>query len=104
MDGPETAPSGGVQVGVGEWRDVDTALGSPCGITSAGGLACALEETSPVEPAPIGSETDWSEIAAHYHACAFKQDDSLWCWGRNGDGQVGDGSAEDRASPVKVID
>jgi alpha-tubulin suppressor-like RCC1 family protein len=40
--------------------------------------------------------------ASDYHACAAKHDGTLWCWGRNDYGQVGDGTAADRSSPVQV--
>lgn len=34
--------------------------------------------------------------------CARKADGTLWCWGHNKGGQVGDGTAEERISPVQV--
>jgi alpha-tubulin suppressor-like RCC1 family protein len=35
--------------------------------------------------------------------CVLKRGDSaLWCWGRNREGEVGDGSYEKRVSPVRV--
>ncbi|HXU05604.1 MAG TPA: RCC1 repeat-containing protein [Polyangia bacterium] len=37
------------------------------------------------------------------HAClARKEDGSLWCWGRNDHGQIGDGTRTPRALPVRV--
>ena len=36
------------------------------------------------------------------HACALKGDGTLWCWGANGSGQLGDGTFDDRAAPVPV--
>jgi len=36
------------------------------------------------------------------HACALKVDGTLWCWGANGSGQLGDGTLDDRAAPVPV--
>jgi len=35
--------------------------------------------------------------------CAIKTDDTLWCWGRNSQGQVGDGTTTQRNSPVQVL-
>ena len=38
-----------------------------------------------------------------YHSCALRRDDSLWCWGGNDDGQVGNGSAQNVSQPVAVL-
>lgn len=37
-----------------------------------------------------------------HHTCARKQDNTLWCWGSNDSGQVGDGTTELRLQPVQV--
>ena len=36
------------------------------------------------------------------HTCALLDDGSVWCWGYNGHGELGDGTAWDRARPVAV--
>jgi alpha-tubulin suppressor-like RCC1 family protein len=36
------------------------------------------------------------------HACAVKSDGSVWCWGGNSTGQVGDGTTFSRGVPVQV--
>ena len=36
------------------------------------------------------------------HACLVRADNSLWCWGRNDRGQIGDGTRTPRALPVRV--
>lgn len=36
------------------------------------------------------------------HSCALKDDGSVWCWGRNADGQLGTGGNADSATPVRV--
>ena len=41
-------------------------------------------------------------IAASIHTCARKTDSTLWCWGRNADGQLGDGTKVAKFSPVQV--
>jgi alpha-tubulin suppressor-like RCC1 family protein len=44
----------------------------------------------------------------HFHSCAVREDGSVWCWGENLAGQIGDGThgggADDymRAEPVRV--
>ncbi len=37
------------------------------------------------------------------HTCAVLVDATVWCWGYNDRGQLGDGSAFDRARPVAVL-
>lgn len=43
-------------------------------------------------------------FAGDYHTCAIKQDNSLWCWGFNADGQVGDGTTELKTDFVRIMD
>lgn len=39
-----------------------------------------------------------------FSSYAIKSDGSLWSWGSNKSGQLGDGTLEDRAMPVKIMD
>jgi alpha-tubulin suppressor-like RCC1 family protein len=46
----------------------------------------------------------WSKIASGYnHTAAIKTDGSLWLWGQNSSGQLGDGTTIHRSSPVQII-
>jgi alpha-tubulin suppressor-like RCC1 family protein len=38
------------------------------------------------------------------HTCAVLKDGTAWCWGRNTNGQLGDGSDSDRTEPVQVAE
>lgn len=40
--------------------------------------------------------------AGTWHAVAVKTDGTLWAWGRNWAGQLGDGSTTGKSSPVQV--
>ncbi|HQK34921.1 MAG TPA: hypothetical protein PK074_09360, partial [Spirochaetales bacterium] len=42
--------------------------------------------------------------AGGIHTMAIKTDGSLWGWGANEYGQVGDGTVENRLAPVKIMD
>lgn len=42
--------------------------------------------------------------AGGHHSIAVKTDGSLWVWGDNNYGQLGDGTREDRYTPVKIMD
>ncbi|WP_295442300.1 CARDB domain-containing protein [uncultured Thiodictyon sp.] len=47
---------------------------------------------------------DVQRIAAGYrHSLAIRADGSLWAWGYNGYGQLGDGTGTNRLSPVQVL-
>lgn len=42
-------------------------------------------------------------VATGYrHTCALLSDGSVWCWGANNEGQLGDGTLEDRHLPTRV--
>lgn len=36
------------------------------------------------------------------HACLLSGTGEVWCWGRNEEGELGDGTTVDRARPVQV--
>lgn len=41
--------------------------------------------------------------AGDEHTCVVKTDGSVWCWGANGKGQLGDGTTEVRSEPTRVV-
>jgi alpha-tubulin suppressor-like RCC1 family protein len=60
--------------------------------------------TSPksmVQVASLGSSVAQVAAGAN-HTCARKTDGTLWCWGSNGSGQLGDGTTTQRTTPVQV--
>lgn len=57
----------------------------------------------------IGSDDDWAVVAATGasggspgHTLAVKKDGSLWAWGSNASGQLGDGTTTNQTSPVRI--
>jgi alpha-tubulin suppressor-like RCC1 family protein len=55
-------------------------------------------------PAPVLDLEDAMELAVgRQHACARKATGSIVCWGFNADGQLGDGTTQDRAVPTPVM-
>jgi len=55
-------------------------------------------------PVKIGTETDWMSVSAAswQYTVAVKTDGSLWTWGRNVYGQLGDNAISDRNVPVRI--
>lgn len=54
-------------------------------------------------PARINALLDISEVAAGYrHSLALAKDGTLWGWGENSHGQLGDGTTENRKDPIKI--
>lgn len=66
------------------------------------GDGTTVDRVMPVEVVALGKSV--KRVAAHGlgHACALKTDNSLWCWGANYNGQLGDGTKVDRLVPVRV--
>lgn len=57
--------------------------------------------TTPVQVAGLGA--DIAQVAVGFeHTCALKMDGTLWCWGGNSFGELGDGTNTNRNSPVQV--
>jgi len=53
-------------------------------------------------PVRVGGDR-WEAVAAgHSHTLGIKSDGTLWAWGKNSYGQLGDGTTDDRDRPTKV--
>lgn len=52
----------------------------------------------------IGGFTDWADCSFGFSgALAIREDGTLWGWGYNSNGEVGDGTFDYRSSPVSVV-
>jgi alpha-tubulin suppressor-like RCC1 family protein len=70
------------------------------GMNGIGGLGdgTITDRSSPGTTA--GGGTNWSSVSAgNAHTAAIKTDGTLWTWGRNTSGQLGDGTITNRSSP-----
>ena len=59
-------------------------------------LGAAFDVVIPFRAATIAASSSSSET------CAIDLDDRAWCWGRNDQGQLGDGTTEERTQPTAV--
>ncbi|MBK6847195.1 MAG: RCC1 repeat-containing protein [Proteobacteria bacterium] len=67
------------------------------------GDGSTVASSLPVQVAVLGTAVAHLAMgAAGDHVCARRTDGSLWCWGYNGYGQLGDGTTLSRSSPVQV--
>lgn len=107
-------PATVVGLGAGA-RAVATGLQHVCALTGTGGARCwgdneygALgngTQTSSRTPVDVmGLETGATaiEVGAGY-SCALIAGGAVKCWGRNGSGQLGDGTTTNRSVPVAVV-
>lgn len=58
--------------------------------------------SSPIQT--IASGVEWKQVSlGESHSAAIKHDGTLWMWGRNQYGQLGDGTTLSRSSPVQTV-
>jgi alpha-tubulin suppressor-like RCC1 family protein len=59
-----------------------------------------IDKSTPVQ---VGTATNWKQISASSsHSTAIKTDGTLWSWGVNTVGQLGDGTVTAKSTPVQV--
>jgi alpha-tubulin suppressor-like RCC1 family protein len=60
--------------------------------------------TNRSSPVQIGSLTNWAQVSAggSSSAAAVKTDGTVWAWGTNSDGQIGDNTSVEKSSPVQL--
>ena len=73
------------------------------GYNSSGQLGdnTTVNKSSPVQTAAFG--TNWKQVACGYrHTTAIKTDGTLWSWGINNQGSLGDNTTVSKSSPVQT--
>lgn len=101
--------------GGGSWKQVSAGGAHTCGIKSDDSLWCWGTNTSGqigdgtttsprITPTALSGGGSWKFVgASDASTCAIKSDDTLWCWGSNFSGQLGDGTTTARLVPTAVI-
>ncbi len=92
-------------ISVGQWHT--------CGIKTDGTLWCWGQNdlewrqlgTSDgclfTAPCQVGADNNWAQVdSSQRFNCALKKDKTMWCWGANEYGQLGDGSTVNRPTPA----
>ena len=74
------------------------------GYNSSGQLGDGTTAAYKVTPSQVfGALTTWAGVnTGAYHTCARKTNGTLWCWGDNYYGQLGDGFTADKKNPTQV--
>jgi len=61
-----------------------------------------VSKLSPVSV--VGGFTDWTHACSgHFCSLGLRANGTLWAWGLNGNGRLGDGTTTNRSSPVSVV-
>src|SRR3989441_3000983 len=80
-------------------RNVDGQLGNG----TRASVDCSPGSCGSSTPVQVGGITGAAAvIAGGYHTCALLSDGTVQCWGRNAEGQLGDGTTTSSSTPVRV--
>lgn len=81
---------------------VSTSPYDSCAVLASGAVWCW--NGMGLMPAPVPGLTNVVSLAQSGSGanCALRSDRTLWCWGRNASGELGDGTRVTRPTPVRV--
>jgi len=75
------------------------------GLNNHGQLGLGESTPRSLVPKPIGSDNNWRKVSAWSFDSTYatKSDGTLWAWGYNYVGQLGDGTKDNRYEPVRIF-
>jgi alpha-tubulin suppressor-like RCC1 family protein len=74
------------------------------GVPAAGflGDGTSIPKSSPVSV--VGGFTDWCQVSVgQFHSLGVRRNGTVWAWGWNGNTRLGDGTTDNRSSPVSIV-
>ncbi len=96
------------------WQEISTGSFHTCGIRQdqtlwcwgynlAGELGGGTDDNSDI-PVQVGEASDWTHVATseEFHTCGRRANGTVWCWGSNFEGALGDGTDDNSNIPVQV--
>ena len=97
------------------WKQISTRIHTSAGIKTDGtlwmwgyntdgqlGTNDTSHRSSPIQT--VAGGTNWKQVSCNREfTTAIKSDGTLWSWGRNLEGQLGDNTAINKSSPVQTI-
>ncbi|CAB4122862.1 Regulator of chromosome condensation (RCC1) repeat [uncultured Caudovirales phage] len=97
------AGGNGTQGGGGGGGGYAYAAGGNGGSGGSGFVVVTYTPSLTVSPVQVGSATNWQQVSAGgYHTLALDNTGSLWAWGLNTSGQLGDTTTVQKSSPVPI--
>ena len=97
-----------------DWKSVSAGYSHTCAIRSVGKLYCWGNDGGGqvgngatigdvISPKQITSATDWKAVdTGDGHTCAIRSVGKLYCWGGDGNGQLGNGAGSDSTIPIQI--
>lgn len=96
------------------WVEVSAGHDHSCALTNDGVVWCWGDNVTghlgsgdtfnkSFQPVRVASSVSFTAVVAgYYQSCALAGSGQMYCWGRNDQGQIGDGSNQNRFTPVPV--